>query len=155
MVQFSIWNHNWKSKKLPHCLHLLVSILVLWWFPTLSALFKIDGALRRVGGENDYIYCAGNRGMHKILKKQTAHWAWVAGKIAVRRRFRTTLGTLGLYSVKYGMQKIRYWWICTFGKGYLGSSYLHLWLTELCNPLQLPEVWFFSGPSPVGNISAS
>ncbi len=35
----------------------------------LSALFKVDGALRRVGGENDYIYYAGNRGMHKILKK--------------------------------------------------------------------------------------
>ena len=35
----------------------------------LSALFKVDGALRRVGGENDYIYYAGNHRIHKILKK--------------------------------------------------------------------------------------
>ena len=36
---------------------------------TLSALFKVDGALRRVGGENDYIYYAGKCGIHQILKK--------------------------------------------------------------------------------------
>ena len=35
----------------------------------LSALFKVDGALRRVGGENDYVYYAGNRRIHKILIK--------------------------------------------------------------------------------------
>ena len=35
----------------------------------LFALFKVDGEQRRVGGENDYIYYAGNRGVHKILKK--------------------------------------------------------------------------------------
>ena len=34
-----------------------------------AALFKVDGALRGVGGENDYIYYAGNHGIHKILKK--------------------------------------------------------------------------------------
>ncbi len=37
----------------------------------LSALFnfKVDGALRRVGGENDYIYYAVKRRIHKIFKK--------------------------------------------------------------------------------------
>ncbi len=39
------------------------------FFPALSALFKVDGALRRVGGENDYIYYAGKHGILKILKK--------------------------------------------------------------------------------------
>ncbi len=35
----------------------------------LSALFKVDGALRRVSGENDYIYYAGKHGIQQILKK--------------------------------------------------------------------------------------
>ncbi len=35
----------------------------------LSALCKVDGALRRIGGKNDYIYYAGKRGIHQILKK--------------------------------------------------------------------------------------
>ncbi len=39
------------------------------FIPALSALFKVDGALRRVGGENDYIYYAGNHRIHKILTK--------------------------------------------------------------------------------------
>ena len=34
----------------------------------LSALFKVDAARRRVGDENDYIYYAGNRGIHKIRR---------------------------------------------------------------------------------------
>ena len=38
-------------------------------FAALSALFKVDGILRRVGGENDYICYAGKRGIHNILKK--------------------------------------------------------------------------------------
>ncbi len=37
--------------------------------PALSALFKVDGALKRVGGENDYIYYAGNHRIHKLLKR--------------------------------------------------------------------------------------
>ncbi len=32
----------------------------------LSTLFNVDGAGRRVGGENDYIYYAGNRRIRKI-----------------------------------------------------------------------------------------
>ncbi len=35
----------------------------------LSALFKVDGAWRRVSGENNYFYYAGNHEIHKILKK--------------------------------------------------------------------------------------
>ena len=35
----------------------------------LSALIKVDGALRRVGGENDYLYYAGNDRIHTILKQ--------------------------------------------------------------------------------------
>ena len=43
--------------------------VALAWKSALSALFKVDGALRRVGGENDYICYAGNCRIHKILKK--------------------------------------------------------------------------------------
>ena len=39
------------------------------WSPALSASFKVDGARRRVDGENDYIYFAGYRKKHKLLQK--------------------------------------------------------------------------------------
>ena len=35
----------------------------------LSAHFKVDGASRRVDGENDYIYYTANNKMYQILNK--------------------------------------------------------------------------------------
>ena len=35
----------------------------------LSVHFKVDGALRRVGGKNDYVYYASNSKIYQISKK--------------------------------------------------------------------------------------
>ena len=54
----------------------------------LSTLFKVDGALRRVGGENDYIYYAGKRGIHKILKRRVGgenDYIYYAGKRGIHK----------------------------------------------------------------------
>ncbi len=57
----------------------------------LSAHFKVDCTLRRVGSENDYIYYASNSRIYEILNKQMARVAWVAEEIAMHRPLQTTL----------------------------------------------------------------
>ncbi len=38
----------------------------------LSAHFKVDGASRRVGGKNDYVYYASNKRIYQISEKDGA-----------------------------------------------------------------------------------